>query len=74
MTPYSGLGFFFTLALALLPAAIAGTQLRSIASNSKTATHERWIRFIVFSPFHKYSAPVSAGGFGGHPARLREMV
>ena len=40
MTPYSGLGFFFTLALALLPAAIAGTQLRSIASSSRTATQD----------------------------------
>ena len=30
MTPYSGLGFFFTLALALLPAAIAGLRGKNL--------------------------------------------
>ena len=30
MTPYSGLGFFFTLALALLPAVIAGLRGKNL--------------------------------------------
>ena len=30
MTPYSGLGFFFTLALALLPEAIAGLRGKNL--------------------------------------------
>lgn len=30
MTPYSGLGFFFTLALALLPAATAGLRGKNL--------------------------------------------